>query len=221
MKLLFEAITKFTLGLILVGLLLFIPAGSFAYRQGIILIVALFAPMFLAGLAMLLKKPELLKKRLNNKEKEKEQKMVVVLSAIMFICGFVAAGLSYRFDFLMVPEWASYTGVFVLVSSYIIYVEVMRENKYLSRTVEVQENQVVISTGLYGMVRHPMYSATIFLFLSMPIVLGSLYAFLIFLVYPQLIAKRIRSEEKLLEEELPGYKEYLQKVKYRLIPFIW
>lgn len=221
MKLFFEAIIKFSLGFILVGALVFLPAGTLKYTGGIILMVSLFAPMFLAGIVMLAKKPELLKKRLNGKEKESEQKFVVAASALMFICGFIVSGISFRYDFLMMPKWVSYVGTVALVSSYIIYAEVMRENAYLSRAVEVQENQKVVSTGLYGIVRHPMYGASVCLFISMPLVLGSVISLLIFLVYPFLIAKRIRNEEQVLEKGLEGYAEYKQKVKYRMIPYIW
>ena len=220
-KLFAQAIAKFLLGVVLVGLFIFLPAGSWVYRQGWLFMGILFVPMFIAGFVMMSKNPELLKKRLDAKEKQTEQGLVVKLSGLMFIAGFVVAGLNYRFDWFVLPWGASIGGAVVFLVAYALYGEVLRENTYLSRTIEVQEGQTVIDTGLYSIVRHPMYSVTLLLFLSMPIVLGSLYAFLIFLVYPFLIAKRIRSEEKLLEAELPGYKEYLQKVKYRLIPFIW
>ncbi len=221
MKLLFEALIKFAAGVVLIVALIFLPAGTVHYPGGLLLAAVLFVPMFFAGLVMLVKKPELLKKRLNNKEKQSEQKTVVAVSAIMFICGFITAGISFRLNFLMMPEWVSYVGAVILLFSYIIYGEVLRENQYLSRTVEVQEGQRVISTGLYGIVRHPMYGATVFLFLSMPLVLGSALSLVIFLVYPLLIAKRIRNEEKVLEEGLAGYDEYKKKVKYKMIPYIW
>ncbi len=220
-KLFFQAIIKFLLGVVLVGVLIFLPAGSFAYINGWILMVILFVPMFFAGIIMMLVNPELLGKRLNAKEKQKEQDIVVKLSGLMFILGFVIAGLGYRFNWFKVPMGVSIGAAVLFMIAYVLYAEVLRENTYLSRTIEVQENQKVIDTGLYGIVRHPMYSVTLLLFLSMPIVLGSVYSFAIFLVYPFIIAKRIRGEEEFLEKELNGYSEYKQKVKYRLIPFIW
>ena len=220
-KLFASASIKFLMGLVLVGLLIFLPAGTLCYPCGWLLMAVLFVPMFIAGLVMLFRSPELLRKRLDAKEKEMEQKSVVALSGIMFFAAFVIAGLNYRFAWTVMPSWTVWGAVMVFLLSYIMYAEVLRENAYLSRTIEVQENQKVIDTGLYGVVRHPMYSATILLFLSMPLVLGSVYSFLIFLAYPFIIAKRIRSEEKLLEKELDGYHEYKQKIKYRLIPFIW
>ena len=183
--------------------------------------IILFVPMFLAGIVMMIKNPALLESRLNAKEKEKEQSTVVKLSGLMFLLGFVVAGLGVRFGWYLLPRWASVVGAVLFLLAYIIYAEVLRENIYLSRTIEVKENQKVIDTGLYGIVRHPMYSATLILFLSMPIVLGSLYSFLIFLAYPFIIAKRIKHEEAFLEKELDGYREYKEKVKYRLIPFVW
>lgn len=221
MKLFLAAITKFLLGVVLVGVLIFLPAGTFSYLNGWLLMGILFVPMFLAGIVMMLKNPELLKSRLNAKEKQREQNLVVKLSGLMFLSGFIIAGLGVRFHWYVLPIGVAVGGAVVFLVAYILYAEVLRENTYLSRTIEVQENQKVIDTGLYGIVRHPMYSATLLLFLSMPIVLGSVYAFLIFLVYPFIIAKRIKHEEKFLEEELEGYREYKQKVKYRLIPFIW
>ena len=170
---------------------------------------------------MMKKKPELLRKRLNVKEEQSEQKIVIVLSGVMFLAAFIVAGLNYRFGWIVLPNWIVYVATAVFLLGYILYAEVLRENAYLSRTVEIQENQKVIDTGLYGIVRHPMYSVTLLLFLSMPLVLGSIYSFLIFLAYPFIIAKRIKDEEKLLEKELDGYVQYKQKVKYRLIPFIW
>ncbi len=221
LKLLVQATSKFLLGVILVGLLIFLPAGSISFFNGWLLICVLFVPMLLAGIVMAILKPELLKKRLNAKETKKEQSLVVKLCGLMFIGGFVVAGLGFRFNWYMLPRAAAISAAAVLLVFYVLYVEVLRENVYLSRTVEVQENQKVISTGLYGIVRHPLYSITLFLFLSMPIILGSLYSFLIFLLYPFIIAVRIKGEEKMLEKELDGYTEYKEKVKYRLIPFVW
>lgn len=220
-KLFFNALAKFALGVMLVGLLIFLPAGTFSYFNGWLFMAILFIPMFLAGIVMMFKNPELLNKRLSAKEKQKEQSVVVKLSGLMFIAGFVVAGLGYRFDWYSLPTGVSIGGAVAFLVAYVLYAEVLRENTYLSRTIEVQENQKVIDTGLYSVVRHPMYSVTLLLFLSMPIVLGSLYSFIIFLSYPFIIAKRIRNEEELLEKELNGYREYKQKVKFRLIPFIW
>ncbi len=220
-KLFSEAITKFIFGVVLVGALVFLPAGTFFFLNGWIFMGILFVPMFIAGLVMMRKNPGLLKRRLEAKEKQKEQGQVVKLSGLMFLAGFIVAGLDFRFQWYALPQGVSSTGVVLFLFSYLLYAEVLRENTYLSRTIEVQENQKVIDTGLYGIVRHPMYSATLILFLSMPIVLGSLYAFLIFLVYPFIIVKRIRHEEAFLEKELNGYEEYKKKVKYRLIPFVW
>ncbi len=220
-KLFFQAIIKFALGVILVGLLIFLPAGSFAYTNGWIFMGILFIPMFCAGIVMMFKNPMLLKSRLDAKEKQTEQSTVVKLSGLMFIAGFVLAGLNYRFDWYMLPETVSIIASVVFMIAYALYAEVLRENTYLSRTIEVQEGQKVIDTGLYGIVRHPMYSVTLLLFLSMPLVLGSIFSFIIFLAYPFIIAKRLINEEKFLEKELNGYTEYKQKVKYRLIPFIW
>ena len=220
-KLFISAIAKFLLGVILVGALLFLPAGTFSYPQAWLLMGVLFVPMFLAGFVMMWKNPELLKKRLNAKEKEREQSLVVKLSGLMFLAGFIVAGLGVRLDWYMLPTWVSIVGAVLFLIAYALYGEVLRENTYLSRTIEVQEGQKVIDTGLYGVVRHPMYSATLLLFLSMPLVLGSAYAFVIFLAYPFIISKRLKHEEEFLERELTGYKAYKQKVKYRLIPFIW
>lgn len=220
-SLLLQATVKFTLGVSLVALLVFLPAGSFRFFNGWLLMGVLFVPMFLAGLVMIFKNPDLLRSRLDAKEKQKEQDLVVKLSGLMFLAGFVVAGLGYRFEWYTLPKGVAIGGAVAFLISYALYAEVLRENTYLSRTIQVQENQKVIDTGLYGIVRHPMYSTTLILFLSMPIVLGSVYAFLIFLAYPFIIAKRIKSEEALLEEELQGYIEYKEKVKYRLIPFIW
>lgn len=220
-KLLFQAVSKFLLGVILVGVLLFWPAGTFHYPNGWLLMGILFLPMFLAGCVMLAKSPELLRKRLQAKETQAEQALMVKLSGLMFVVGFVAAGLDFRFQWLRLPDWVSWAAVGVFLLSYLMYAEVLRENVYLSRTIEVQENQKVVDTGLYGIVRHPMYSATVLLFLSMPLVLGSAAAFVCFLAYPFLIAKRIRNEEQVLETGLNGYRAYQKKVKYRLVPFIW
>lgn len=220
-KLFFSAITKFLLGLFLVALLIFLPAGSFYYLNGWLFLGVLFIPMFIAGIVMMFKNPELLKKRLEAKEKEREQDIVVKLSGLMFLAGFVIAGLNFRFSWYSLPKGIVIAAAVLFLFAYILYAEVLRENTYLSRTIEVQENQKVIDTGLYSIVRHPMYSVTLILFLSMPLVLGSVFSFLIFLSYPFLIAKRIKNEEKLLENELKGYKEYKQKVRWRLIPFIW
>lgn len=216
-----EAILKFLLGVFLVGLLIFLPAGSIRWWRGWLLMGILFVPMFGAGLVMLRKSPDLLKSRLQAKEKQKEQDMVVKFSGLMFLAGFILAGLDFRFGWLPLPDWVSWAAAAAFLAAYLLYAEVLRENAYLSRTIEVQENQKVVDTGLYGIVRHPMYSATLLLFLSMPLVLGSVLSFLCFLLYPVLIIKRLKSEEVFLEAELPGYKEYKEKVKYRLIFGIW
>ncbi len=220
-KLFFEAITKFLLGFVLVCLLIFIPAGTIKYFNGWLFICLLFIPMFIAGIVMMIKSPTLLKSRLNAKEKESEQKEVVKLSGLMFIIGFVIAGLNYRFNWIELPNIVIIISSIIFIFSYILYAEVLRENVYLSRTIEVQKGQKVIDTGLYGIVRHPMYLATIFLFLSIPLILGSIISFVLFLVYPFIIVKRIKNEEVVLEKNLKGYKEYKEKVKYKLIPFIW
>jgi protein-S-isoprenylcysteine O-methyltransferase Ste14 len=220
-KLFVQAILKFALGIALVGLLIFLPAGSLAFVNGWILMGILFVPMFFAGVVMMFKNPYLLKKRLDAKEKQGEQSLVVKLSGLMFLAGFVVAGLNFRFGWYTLTKGVVIGASVVFIMAYIMYAEVLRENTYLSRIIEVQENQKVIDTGLYGIVRHPMYSATLLLFLSMPLVLGSLYSFIIFLAYPFIIAKRIKGEEELLEKELDGYSEYKKKVKFRLIPFIW
>lgn len=221
MKLFIGAITKFLLGVVLVGILIFLPAGTFSFFNGWLLMGILFIPMFFAGIVMLFKNPDLLKSRLDAKEKQREQSLVVKLSGLMFLAGFVVAGLGVRFGWYALPKPVVIVAAVIFIIAYILYAEVLRENTYLSRTIDVQENQKVIDTGLYGIVRHPMYSVTLLLFLSMPLVLGSVYAFLIFLAYPFIIAKRIKHEEEFLEKELNGYREYKQKVKYRLIPFIW
>ena len=220
-KLFAQAIAKFLAGVVLVGALLFIPAGTLAWPQGWRLMAVLFIPMFLAGVVMIRKNPELLRKRLNAKEKQDEQKDVLKLSGLMFLAAFILAGLNFRFGWIVLPDWISWTAVAIFLLSYGLYAEVMRENTYLSRTVEVQENQKVIDTGLYGIVRHPMYMSTLFLFLAMPLVLGSVISFLIMLLYIPIIAKRIRNEEQVLEEGLAGYAEYRQKVRHKVIPFIW
>ena len=220
-KLFFGAILKFIFGVILVGVLIFLPAGTFSFFGGWLLMGILFVPMFFAGIVMMIKNPKLLKSRLDAKEKRKAQDMVVKFSGLMFIAGFVVAGLGVRFGWYILPTWAMTIGAVAFLVAYVLYAEVLRENTYLSRTIEVQENQKVVDTGLYGIVRHPMYSVTLLLFISMPIVLGSVFALPIFLVYPFIIAKRIKDEEELLLQELEGYAEYKKKVKYRLIPFVW
>ena len=216
-----QAILKFILGLFTIGLLIFIPAGTLNYWNGWIFMGILFIPMFVAGIILMFKNPELLRKRLNAKEKQEEQNIVLKLSGLMFVIGFVVAGLNFRFEWILLPESISWIAAGVFLLSYVLYAEVLRENEFLSRTIEIQENQKVIDTGLYGVVRHPMYSATIFLFLSMPLVLGSLISFILFLVYPSIIAMRIKNEEKVLEDGLEGYTAYKQRVKYKVIPFIW
>lgn len=220
-KLVITAFTRCILGMILVFFLIFLPAGTLRFANGWLLMGVLFVPMLVAGFVMMIKNPELLEKRLKIDEKQKEQKTVIVISALMFVCGFVVAGLDFRFGWLPLPKAATITATATFLLAYLLYAEVLRENTYLSRTVEVQENQKVIDTGLYSVVRHPMYTSSVVLFLSMSLILGSVYAFVIFLVYPFVIAKRIKLEEQLLEKELEGYKEYKQKVKYRLIPFVW
>lgn len=220
-KLFAQALVKFLLGFLLVGVLVFLPAGTFNFLNGWLFMVILFVPMFIAGIVMMFKKPELLEKRLNAKEREQEQGLVVKLSGLMFLAGFIVAGLDFRFKWFVLPKGIVIGASIVFLVAYILYAEVLRENTYLSRTIEVQENQKVIETGLYGIVRHPMYTSTVFLFLAMPLVLGSIFSFVIFLFYPLIIAKRIKNEEAVLERELDGYKEYKSKVKYRLIPFIW
>jgi len=216
-----EAILKFTLGVLCVGLLIFAPAGTLRFWNGWLLMGLLFIPMFFAGLVLMARNPELLQKRLQAKETRKTQDTVVKLSGLMFIAGFLVAGFDHRFGRAHLPAGISIGAAAVFLLAYLLYAEVLRENTYLSRTIEVQEHQTVIDTGLYGIVRHPMYSATLLLFLAMPLVLGSLFSFLIFLVYPFLIAARIRNEEQLLEQELEGYRAYQQKVRCKLIPFVW
>lgn len=219
--LLLQALIKFLAGLVLFGLLLFLPAGTFEYWNAWVLIAALFGPMLVLGAVLLIKSPELLAKRLASKEKESQQKTVVALSALMFLASFILAGLDFRYGWTSLPSWLVWTSTGVLLMSYLMYAEVMRENAYLSRTIEVQDNQKVIDTGLYGIVRHPMYSATVFLFLSMPLILGSMMSFVVMLVYIPIINARIKNEEKVLSEGLPGYQEYKQKVMSKVIPFIW
>ena len=220
-KLFFEAIIKFTLGFLIISLLLFIPANTLNYWNGWLFIGILFIPMFIAGIVMMIKSPELLKKRLNAKEKENEQKQVVLFSGLMFLAGFIISGLNYRYSWIVLPDIVVIISSIIFIIAYILYAEVLRENVYLSRTIEVQENQKVVDKGLYGIVRHPMYAITIMLFLSMPLVLGSIISFMIFLVYPFIIAKRIKNEEEVLEKELNGYVEYKKTVRYKMIPFIW
>ena len=216
-----QALGKFLLGVVILGVLIFLSAGSFRFWNGWLLMGILFVPMFFAGLIMLWRNPDLLRKRLNAKEKEGEQKKVVAISGLLFIAVFVAAGLNWRFRWWIVPDAVVWVAAALFLVSYLLYAEVLRENTFLSRTIEVQESQKVIDTGLYGIVRHPMYSATTILFLTMPLVLGSPISFLIMLGYLPLIAKRIRSEESVLEQGLEGYAEYKKRVKYRMIPFIW
>lgn len=220
-KLFAQAMKKLISGLLLVGFLLFLPAGSFLYWNGWLLIAVLFVPMIVAGFVMMKKNPELLRKRLNVKEEQSEQKTVIVLSGVMFIAAFIVAGLNFRFGWIVLQNWIVYVATAVFLLGYILYAEVLRENAYLSRTVEIQENQKVIDTGLYGIVRHPMYMSTFLLFLSMPLVLGSVISFVIMLVYIPIIAKRISNEEQVLEEGLAGYSDYKKQVKYKVIPYVW
>ena len=220
-KLFAQAITKVLSGVLLIGILLFVPAGSFSYWNGWLLMAVLFVPMIVAGFVMMKKSPELLQKRLNAKEEQSEQKTVIVLSGLMFLAAFIVAGLNYRFGWIVLPNWIVYVATAVFLLGYVLYAEVLRENAYLSRTVEVQEDQKVVDTGLYGIIRHPMYLSTFLLFLSMPLVLGSVISFVIMLVYIPIIAKRIRNEEKVLEEGLEGYSDYKKRVKNKVVPFIW
>ena len=221
MKLVVEALTKFSCGLLMVGLLIFLPAGTLSYTYGWLLIGLLFGPMLIAGFVMLAKSPDFLKKRLDAKVKQGTQKGVVAFSGLMFIAGFVVAGLDFRFGWSRMPTWVVITASVLFLAAYGLYAEVMRENAYLSRTVKVEEGQTVVDTGLYGIVRHPMYMATILLFLMIPLVLGSWYGLIAFAFYPAIIIVRLKDEENLLTRELPGYAAYKQKVKYRIIPFIW
>ena len=221
MKLFLEAIVKFTCGLLLVGLLIFLPAGTLAYSYGWLLIGLLFGPMLIAGFVMLAKSPDFRKKRLDVKEKQATQKGVVAYAGLMFIAGFVVAGMDFRFGWSKMSQWVTIAASVLFLVSYALYAEVMRENAYLSRTIKVEEGQKVVDTGLYGVVRHPMYAVTILLFMAMPLVLGSWYALIVFAFYPAIIIVRLKDEEDLLTRELPGYDAYKQKVKYRIIPFIW
>ena len=220
-KLFLQAIVKVSLGFLLVAALLFIPAWSLSYWQAWLLLGVLFVPMFCAGIVMMFKSPELLRKRLNAKEEQAEQKTVILLSGLMFLAAFILAGLNFRFGWFVLPAWVSIAAAVVFLLAYALYAEVLRENVYLSRTIEVQENQKVVDTGLYGVVRHPMYMTTLLLFLSIPLVLGSAISFVILLLYIPIIAKRIRNEEQVLEKGLEGYAEYKQRVKYKVIPFVW
>lgn len=216
-----SALTKYALGVTVVGLLLFVPAGTLAWTQGWLFMGVLFVPMFVAGLIMMAKAPNLLRERLSAREAEAEQRSVLAWSALMFVAAFVVAGLGHRFGWPMLPMGVSWAASVLCLASYALYAEVLRENEYLSRTIKVQEGQHVIDTGLYGVVRHPMYSATVVLFLSMPLVLGSPFSFAIMLAYLPLIARRIANEEDVLKRDLPGYAEYVQRVRYRLVPHIW
>ena len=220
-KLFLKATTKYFLGVIIVGLLLFIPANTLDYWNAWLFMGLLFIPMFIAGIILMIKNPKLLKERLDAKEVEKEQKKVILYSGIMFLIGFILSGLNYKYKWIAMPNIVVIISSCLFALSYMLYAEVLRENTYLSRTIKVQENQKVIDTGLYRIVRHPMYASTIILFLTMPLILGSLISFVVFLAYPFIIRKRIINEEKVLEKELKGYKEYKKKVKYRLIPLIW
>lgn len=216
-----SALLKFLLGVVLVAALLFIPAGTLNYPNAILLMVILFVPMFLARLVLMVKNPDLLRRRLKVKEEPGEQRKIIAATGFMFVVGFILAGLDFRLDWLPLPQIISKVSALLFLLAYALYAEVLRENTYLSRTVMVEEEQKVINTGLYGLVRHPMYSATIVLFLTMPLVLGSLIAFLVFLPYPIMIIKRLKNEEQVLSKELTGYTEYQKKVRYRLIPYIW
>ena len=221
MKLLVEALTKFACGLVLVGVLIFLPAGTLAYTYGWYFMALLFGPMLIAGFVMLAKSPEFLKKRLDAKEKQAAQKGILAFSGLMFIAGFVVAGLDFRFDWSHMPTWVVISASVLFLLAYALYAEVMRENAYLSRTIQVEQGQKVVDTGLYGIVRHPMYAVTILLFLMIPLILGSWYALIAFAFYPAIIIVRLKNEEALLTRELAGYAEYKQKVKYRLLPYIW
>lgn len=217
----FQAMTKFISGLLILGILVFLPAGTLNYPNGWLFMGLLFIPMFIMGIILLFKSPDLLNKRLNYKEKEYEQKIVVLVSGLMFISAFLLAGLNYRFNWNELPNIIVILSSIIFLLAYVMYGEVLRENQYLSRTVEVSDNQKVVDTGLYGLVRHPMYTATILLFLTIPLILGSIYSFAVLLIYPVIIYFRIKNEEKILEKELDGYSEYKLKVKYRILPFIW
>ena len=221
MKLLVNALIKFSCGLLLVGLLLFLPAGTFCYPYGWFFVGLLFIPMLIAGIIMFIKNPAFLAKRLDAKEKQAAQKGVLAFSGLMFIAGFVVAGLDFRFGWSEMPLWVTVTASALFLIAYLLYAEVMRENAYLSRTVKVEQGQTVVDTGLYGIVRHPMYAVTILLFLMIPVILGSWYALIAFAFYPAIIVVRLKDEEELLSRELAGYEDYKKKVKYRLIPFVW
>ena len=220
-KLFLEALIKYLFGVIIVGALIFIPAGTLDYFNGWLFMGILFIPMFIAGIVMIIKSPELLKRRLNAKEKESEQKEVLAFSGLMFIAGFVIAGLNYRYNWIVIPDYIALIAAGIFLIAYILYAEVLRENQTLLRTIKVEKNQKVVDTGLYSIVRHPMYSVTLLLFLAMPLILGSIISFVIFLAYPFIIAKRIKNEEEVLEKDLKGYTEYKKKVKYKMIPFVW
>ena len=220
-KLFIQALGKFFLGLAIVGVLLFVPAGTFDFWQVWLFVVVLFVPMFVAGVVLMFRNPELLRKRLEAKEEQAEQKWVVALSGLLFIAMFVVAGLNRRYMWCMLPDWVVYVAAGLFLAGYLLYAEVLRENVWLSRTIEVQEQQKVVDTGLYGIVRHPMYAATLLLFLAMPLVLASPMSFIIMLLYIPVISKRIRNEEKVLEQGLDGYKEYKERVRYKVIPFVW
>ena len=220
-ELFYQAILKFVFGAVVIGILIFLPAGTFDYWNAWLFMGILFIPMFFVGIALMIKNPKLLEKRLKAKEQQSEQSLVIKLSGLMFAMGFVTAGLNFRFQWIILPDWALWVSAIIFLLSYLLYAEVLRENAYLSRTIEVQDGQRVIDTGLYRIVRHPMYSVTIILFLSIPLILGSVISFAIFLVYPIIIAKRIGNEEAVLEKGLEGYAEYKKKVKYKVIPFVW
>ena len=221
MKLFIQAISRFILGILLIGVLLFVPAGTLNYINAWLLMGLLFIPMFIVGLILLIKNPDLLKRRLDAKENEKEQKEVIITSGIMFLSGFIIAGLNYRYNWINLSNTTIIIASIIFIISYMLYGEILRENSYLLRTIKVEKDQKVVDTGFYGIVRHPMYAITIPLFLSMPIILNSPISFIIFLIYPVLIIKRINNEEKVLEKDLKGYKEYMKKVRYKLIPYIW
>lgn len=220
-KLMFRALLKYLAGLIVAGALIFIPAGTLSFFNGWLFMGLLFVPMLIAGIVLVFKNPELLEKRLNAKEKLSDQGLVIKLSGLMFLAGFIVSGLGFRFHWYQLPLWGTIAASVVFILAYVMYAEVLRENTFLSRTIEVQQNQTVVDTGLYGIVRHPMYTSTLLLFMTMPLILGSVFGFAVFLAYPFIIAKRIKGEEAFLEQELTGYREYKQKVKYRLIPFVW
>ena len=221
LSLFLNAIIRYFLGVVLVGVLLFAPAGTLNYWNAWLFMGLLFVPMFIVGIILMIKNPMLLKSRLDDKEKEKDQKYVILYSGLMFLSGFIIAGFNHRFSWIIMPNNIVIASSILFLISYALYAEVLRENTYLSRTIKVQENQKLVDAGLYGIVRHPMYSITVFLFLTMPLILGSAISFIIFLTYPFIISKRIKNEEMILEKELKGYTEYKKKVKYRLIPFVW